>query len=1099
MAKSTDERLTQLSQSLDNPITTKNLDDAPTIVVRPDESVVEAPTQWDFTAGNVIDPSMPDNNSFVEDTYSPSFEIDQNVIAENQDNPVFTDDEPTQVAGIKKSLKNITLEYVDGSWRPVKKQSKGIESASKEIKTKQTKELNKRLKEVEDAVTDTYLLDEAEAGQEFVFNINKISDDVSLSAWMEANAKALKLESYNPLSYKKIAAKYNKPEYAILDGSKVVKITSSKKVADKYLEQAIKDAASSNKIPPKLTIVEQPRYSQEFIDSMLDPKFIAERGRTIANPEEVFKQFHFLTTVSKLAYQKGQDIAALINAGRTKDVTNAMRLEFQQLVALEGVLSKKLKGVQVDLARSLGILNEARKAGDVSIGRMTDEALDHFGGPSKIDRFITAYVAEKSALQRNKLAEVLTRPLYRRIIDIIPVTYINGLLSNITTDAKNLLGFLNLSTAVKLENFVAVGLGKTRTYIFRGDGEDAMKLEQAIAAIKFRSSYWKKAWGAFADSISGKPPRDGAVKFEYSGDRYADVFKYDVPVIGKPIEYLGIYSTFSGKMLQSEDEFMKALSFWHEVEIQATGIMVNKRNALVREGVKYADADTISKKLFDDIMADPPQEIVEDAIQQARYLTNTQPLTGSMRQLEKVFNNPFAKFHFLFMRVTSNLIGAASERNILTAGLTPRVWKNFQAGGAKRDIAMARMLTGSTFIGFVADGAMKGYITGAGPYRYSDRVTMEKDGWQAYSFVFDAGRLSEETIKKFSMITKVTRTKNKVFISYEGLEPISLLVAQGATIGELMRIHQSNPGEEYEAGLEEITGYALQGAYTYISDHPIMGGMGNLAKMFTSYEEGNDKFAGILENVFEDYSTYVMGGNPIGQYVTIDGKKQFVLTANSGALRAIEKVLYPERSMVKGPQEMRQKDYRTDKITEWGGEAASRGFEKSLKKLCASNPMCSESLPFEKDPITGAVKKNGLGNVLDIVSPFKPSSGKVSPAHSVIIEYGANEVNPRLDYGTYKAIELTDEQLSKITDYATRGGRLEKSIVELGKSLKNKPQLSNAQKADLINATQSAAYRAARDYVVANDRSIQRLLRSIERERRIEDRGQSSFNKLKED
>lgn len=1075
MAQTTDDRLNQLTESANPQASTTDLGSTPTIVVRPDAAKDLQPTEWDFTTGNVIDDQLTSSKQDVDMTLSPSFDLlDPEPIPES----VFTDAEPIKVAGL---------------FSP--KMAKEI--ASVEGKIKQTQTLQKRLKAVEDTVTDAYLLDDVEQGQDFVFNINKISDDASLSAWMETNAKALKLETYNPISYKKIAAKYNTPEYAIMDGDTVLKITSSKKVADNFINNSIKTAQKENKAPPNYKIMEQTRYSQEFIDSMLDPSLIGKRGKTIANPEEVFKQFHFFTTVSKLSYQKGLEIADVLKVKGSAGVTNEMRLEFQQLVLLEGILSKKLKGVQVDLARSLGILNEARKAGDVSVGRMTEEALDNFGGPKKIDRFITAYVAEKDALKRTKLAEVLTKPWYKRVINIIPVTFVNGLLSGFGTQVKNILGFSGLSTTVKVENFVAVGVGKTRTYLFRGDGSDAMHLEQAIAAIQFRKEYWKKAWSAFYDSFKGNAPRDRATKFDYASSQYQDAFKYDVPLAGKPIEYLGIYNTLPGKFLQSEDEFMKSLSYWHEIEIQATGIMVNKRKELIKAGMSSTDADIASKKLFDDLMSDPTEEMVEAAIQQARYLTNTQPLTGWMKTAESLFNNPVMKLHGLFMRVTTNLIGAASERNPLTAALTPRVWKNFQAGGVKRDMAISRLITGSTFMYGMGNLAMEGKITGAGPYRYEDKLALEKAGWQQYSFVFVIGSLPQSTIDKLSAITKVKITKDKIFISYVGLEPLSLLIAQAATMGELARLNNDNPNGEYDTSMEELFGYGVQGASQYVADQPLLNGMGGLMKMFTSYETGDEKFAQILENVVETYSGYVMGGNPVGQFIEVGGEKQFVNTGNSSFWRNMEKAIYPERSELKAPEEMRRKAFPDTGFMDTMDEAWLRGTEKAVEKLCAANALCSENLPYALDPITGEPQKNGMGNVLDVVSPFKASDGTRSEAYTVIMEYGANVVDPVKDYGVYEGIQLSRDQVLKIVKTATKGRKLEKSIVELGKSFKSIPYITNEDKADLITATQSAAYRSARDELVATDRSIQRELRAIEREKKYKDK--KSYNILRAD
>lgn len=55
------------------------------------------------------------------------------------------------------------------------------------------------------------------------------------------------------------------------------------------------------------------------------------------------------------------------------------------------------------------------------------------------------------------------------------------------------------------------------------------------------------------------------------------------------------------------------------------------------------------------------------------------------------------------------------------------------AGGARRDIALARITTGSLLIATAADMAMSGIVTGRGPSDRRERQAMERGGWQPYS------------------------------------------------------------------------------------------------------------------------------------------------------------------------------------------------------------------------------------------------------------------------------------------------------------------------------------------------------------------------------
>jgi len=100
-----------------------------------------------------------------------------------------------------------------------------------------------------------------------------------------------------------------------------------------------------------------------------------------------------------------------------------------------------------------------------------------------------------------------------------------------------------------------------------------------------------------------------------------------------------------------------------------------------------------------------------------------------LRDIERVTNNPLMKLWMPFMRVSSNLIGAASERSLFTAWATPRFWDNIRAGGVRRDTALARLTVGTGFMATWYHQAMNGRMTGAGTMKWEDREALKKTGW----------------------------------------------------------------------------------------------------------------------------------------------------------------------------------------------------------------------------------------------------------------------------------------------------------------------------------------------------------------------------------
>ena len=80
-----------------------------------------------------------------------------------------------------------------------------------------------------------------------------------------------------------------------------------------------------------------------------------------------------------------------------------------------------------------------------------------------------------------------------------------------------------------------------------------------------------------------------------------------------------------------------------------------------------------------------------------------------------------------------NIFKYAVERSPLAPLLTE--WRrDLQAGGARGDLAMAKMTIGSGIGAAMIEAALAGHITGGGPADDVAKRLMMADGWQPYSF-----------------------------------------------------------------------------------------------------------------------------------------------------------------------------------------------------------------------------------------------------------------------------------------------------------------------------------------------------------------------------
>ena len=117
----------------------------------------------------------------------------------------------------------------------------------------------------------------------------------------------------------------------------------------------------------------------------------------------------------------------------------------------------------------------------------------------------------------------------------------------------------------------------------------------------------------------------------------------------------------------------------------------------------------------------------------ARYLTFQRPL-GTLGNLATAMTQhaPVLKLVVPFIRTPTNILKFAAERSPVAPIL--KEWRaDFMAGGARRDLAVARLAMGTGLGLMAAQWAQYGKITGGGPADKGARALMLADGWQPYS------------------------------------------------------------------------------------------------------------------------------------------------------------------------------------------------------------------------------------------------------------------------------------------------------------------------------------------------------------------------------
>lgn len=838
---------------------------------------------------------------------------------------------------------------------------------------------------------------------ETAFNLDQIKDENGLKQFIDATARVYGADKLERVSYKDIATKAS-----------------------------------------------EEGYDEAFLARIINPNAVTE-----ANAGQAYKMLLAITDAGRRAFDLGEKVKQAKLSG---NLTSELAVEFQQALALEGALLKAAKGRQADIARTLGIFSQARTA-TAERGAMLDAILTEAGGIDNAFDVARRYTALDTRAARADMAERgYTNDIKgwsSRFLDITMTSWINGLLSSPISHAKNIAGNMFFGAYQIPERMVGAAFGKVRNAVF--GGEDAIQSNevyaQALGMIQGIREGAEIAWTAFKKNEATDP----FTKIETVRGR-PDPFDINFgdsetgKAVSGAIRYYGKFVELPGRALMAEDEFFKAMSYRMELNALATRAGNAEYKRLVEAGVLPEDAAKQASAFMEQVLINTPADIEAASKGVARTTTFTRELEPSLQGIQKTLQNPLLKMFVPFVRTPTNIALEAMSR---TPGLnfaSPRFWADYNAGGIRRDMAMARVTLGGGIITAVGTSALEGKVTGYGPFRMEDREGLKSTGWQEFSFVFNKSDISPEEIERFKGITTVSVGPDKVYISYAGLEPLGTLLSIGATAGEYS---MTTAGE---ADMSKLMMGGTLGVYQYLSDQPMLQGFGEIQKVFSAGSKDAPTFLyNVMSRVSKQVTSFAAGAVP-------------VTGTHSSLVAAVERYVNPERSNVMvslSPEEV-------DPLA-----GAGKGFWEAVGYIKSRTPGLSDSLPPLLDPLTGEVKKNGKGNFYELFNPFKRADGSFVPSYATLIEYGVPQYRPDRKI---KGVELSAPQYNRLIEIATDDGRLAKRVDDLGKSpdIKRLAARDMAAVQTLISKEISDAYSVARERLILEDPDLAMAIKDIE-------------------
>lgn len=463
----------------------------------------------------------------------------------------------------------------------------------------------------------------------------------------------------------------------------------------------------------------------------LDARILAHRALLTASAEKV-------TQLSRLAM--------------TGDADGILALRKQ--VALHASIQAQMKGIQTEVARALSQFRITSSSIDLAVNER-NQLIEAMGGHAANIRFAQQLSDIANPAQLNA---IIRKGGWARTQDALFEAWVNGALSAPATHATNFIGNSLVAIGSVAERGTAAMLGKVlRTgpgAVDRGEvtahlfgmmeglvdalkitkyGLDALKRSageavtgnfgEADRIIRASSGEFGGAYRAF---FADAPVLDNAAYGTKQFDLQAAAFSAErfgleqQSIMGRVADGLGALLRTPGRFLTTSDELFKTIHYRGELKAQAY------REARARG----AEGDELTQRIAA-LIEDPTPEMRAQALSAARTGTFTSPLGKTGGAVQSIAaNTPGLRYIMPFVRTPTNIMKYVGARTPGLNMLSSNVRAEFAAGGARRDMMLAKTTLGGSLYAVAAYLTAQGYIVGGGD---KDSAAERLNGEQPYS------------------------------------------------------------------------------------------------------------------------------------------------------------------------------------------------------------------------------------------------------------------------------------------------------------------------------------------------------------------------------
>jgi hypothetical protein len=421
------------------------------------------------------------------------------------------------------------------------------------------------------------------------------------------------------------------------------------------------------------------------------------------------------------------------------------------------------------------------------------------------------------------------------------------------------------------------------------------------------------------------------------------------------------FISLPGRALASADDAFKLLARNFEESAVAYRAAKAYQRQLLESGINPVIAESKAAERLAQLRENPTEEILERADDFSQMITFTRGLPqGSFFGIANDYANDHIAVKVMFPFIKSlTWIASESAQHSPLAPLSRQWREDILAGGAKRDIALAKFGEGLIVASALYPMIQNGDITGPGPFNPEVRKNYLGTGWRPFSWRIRRSDLDDETIKtlkdrgiEYHVVGKTVdpaiAQKGDIFIPYAQLAPLAGVFAMTSSYVEYARYTDDNADEMTDIALPTVLAIG-----DLVKEVPVLQSVAGVADIFS----GGDK--SVARKVI-DYATnlttkFAIEGSPAGAYSSL--------------------IAWTERSMNNKPYEI-----KAPANTPPGFSGAYEAIIRKASRTPGLSANLKQKLNFFGEPINLNDPEYAPMSVMNI----RPSGATNDPAFAVL-------------------------------------------------------------------------------------------------------------------